>query len=95
MELLPRDVIGIVHRYLLRHTYDAVVRQYKLIWLNNDDPDGDYNVAICWDDEHMCFKTWYRLVANFRDPTGIYWVTIGKFYTHEDPDETSVVPDRY
>ena len=95
MELLPKDVIGIVHRYLLRDAYDAVVRQYISVWLNNDNPNGDYNVAIGWDDEHECFKTWYQCIANFRDSTGIYWVTIGKFYAHDNLDESIIVPDRY
>ena len=77
MELLPRDVIAIVHRYLLRDAYDKVIQQYRAKWLH-----GNYTGTgsdIFWCDTQQCFKTLWDLVANYRNVRGGHAATIFKF----------------
>ena len=96
MELLPRDVIGIVHRYLFRDAYDTVVRQYQYEWILDKDPDRCLRDEIFWDDSILCFRTYYNLVANFRVARIGHRSRICKFGTRSVEGEDGVrLPSNY
>jgi hypothetical protein len=79
MDVLPKDVIDIVYRYLFVHTYTKVVQEYSIIWL--DDCPDDYwttrsnllggSTLIYWNDLLECFHAIdYRYsypLANYRE----------------------------
>ena len=70
MEVLPKDIVLIVYRYIYQYNYDVMREQYKHLWLN--DPSiaaniGDFNMSlIFWDDNLHCFCTDHTFVANYR-----------------------------
>ncbi len=62
MELLPKDIIAIVQRYVFDANYSDLKQQYKQKWLND----------IYWDDNNELFafkrnNTHTLFVANWRN----------------------------
>ncbi len=62
MDLLPKDIIAIVQRYVFDANYSDLKQQYKQKWLNN----------IHWDDHSQLFafkRDYYNtfFVANWRN----------------------------
>ncbi len=57
-EVLSKDVIEIVHRYLVDYWYLQVRKQYRDVWLNAN--------SIFWNDLQNLFQTNCTFVANWR-----------------------------
>ncbi len=64
MELLSKDLIGIIDRYLFDYCYSQVKQQYKDVWLNEFE---NTECKIYWNDKGCCFETLDYLRANWRD----------------------------
>ncbi len=68
---LPKDISGVVYRYVFDYSYSRLKQQYKDIWLNcpviNDLlVDGSKLDAIYWNDNSSSFETSSRRTANWR-----------------------------
>ncbi len=79
LEALPKDLIGIVDRYLFDYRYALVRQEYERVWLNDYLNTTD---TIFWDLFYNEFCTMHRYVANYRDLTlnKPIFFPIGKFY---------------
>ncbi len=63
MDLIPKDVIAIVYRYIYDYYYTQVKQKYRLVWLNGYE-NQEHN--IFWDHKYSEFSTNDRHVANWR-----------------------------
>ncbi len=92
LELLSKDLIAIVDRYLVDYWYSLVKQQYKDVWLNEfENTEG----KIYWDPSDCDFETFNYLKANWRDTVdnGSY---ITKFYSdHKYSYNEPRVPKNY
>ena len=63
LELLPKDLIVIISRYVFDYQYSLVRHEYERVWLNCY-LNSEYN--IFWDIYYNEFCTMDRYVANYR-----------------------------
>ncbi len=75
---LPKDILGIVYRYVFDYNYSRLMKQYADVWLNGE---NSYD-RIFWDDGRSRFKSWSYCVANWRDCIENYHY-VRNFYTHK------------
>lgn len=68
MELLPRDLIVIVYRYIADYNYTQLKRQYAAVWLNTDPNRDEYQ--IYWDHSRSDFEIGCFFIANWRFDVG-------------------------
>lgn len=66
MDRLPKDIRGIIYKYIFDHNYFKVMKQYHDVWLNDENLHYQYpNDYIYWFDREQC--SWGPgQVANYR-----------------------------
>lgn len=78
MDVLPKDIVGIVHRYLFDYNYSRLVKQYVDTWING---------RFYWDEHKHVFRSFSSggYIANWRLICGYYEASWGIYnmYTGE------------
>ncbi len=74
LELLPKDVLLIVHRMVLDSNYAMLKIQYRDIWLNSEYSGGIWWCEQCFCDKHKFgIANWRRLLLGNAGNQKIYY----------------------